>query len=233
MSLIDKSQAEGLVNRIMRGFKHSGDNHEFSQLGNYKRKKQSRELVKLSKRINQLSFIEQRYQESAKCEVIYGEWSLSGKNTGSLSGLEYDTVGFDLIIDTPEGQRDKFFYLHLSKHALVRLIMRSHVELKNSTQLRSFLDSICKKLILSCCALWSKSIKSQKVKNEGYVLINDLFIPVVMETGKNIRNQEARVFTIKTVMPKEYDGAKSSISNEISLPIKGSIFDYTDIIQAS
>lgn len=229
MSYIDESLAKGLANRITRGFKHRASSEEFTALGGYKRKKQARELVKLCKRYNKLSFLEQRFPESSKSEVIWGEWSLSTKQATIVEENDYDLIGFDLVVDLPDSQRDKFFYLHLSKHALIRLIMRSNTKLKNATDLRLFMDGLCKRLILSCLELWSQST-CETNQNEGYIVIEGLFIPLIMELGLNKRLEESRSFTIKTVMPSDYSGAEHAIRTQAPLKPKKSCFDYAHLL---
>lgn len=235
MSFIDKSQAKGLANKIIRGFEHPVNSNEFSKLGGYKRRKQARELIKFCHKSSYLSLVGHRYAETSKWEVVWGEWSLStSKKNSSLDDFltndwgNYDRIAFDVVIDLPGRQYDKFMYIILSKHALERLIMRSNIELKNSIQIRKYLDSIIKKLTLSCLALWDMERKTGLT--EGYTVIRDLFIPIVMDMGINRRFQQCRAFIIKTAMPTSYNGAIKTMEEKSMLEHRQSIFEYWGLI---
>ena len=194
---------------------------KFSALGNYKPKKQAIELIKMIKELNNLSLIGSRYNNTSKCEVLWGEWSLTLKSDNQ-DYFEYDKIGFDLTVSIAgEEPIYKFFYLALSKHSLERLLERGETECKNSHDMKIFLDSIIKKLILRCLEIWENNLKSGRT--EGYEIVDNWFLPIVMEQGINIKQEPSRIFTIKTAIPNK--------KNLIDQPKpKENIFDYEALL---
>lgn len=217
-----KTEAE----QIIKSFSYEvgmSKREKFSKLGFYKRKKQASKLIEMIKKENRLSFLESRYPDSSKWEVIWGEWSLALKSSNPKY-LNYDKVSFDLTIDLPNNKQEyKFFYLVLSKHALERLLERTEIEGKNSYNMRNILGSMLKQLIFRCLEIWENNINSEIA--DGYEVVNELILPIVMERGLNIRKETSRSFTIKTVMPLSY---KRSLEKQ-SKP-KESIFAYEDLL---
>lgn len=194
---------------------------KFAKLGNYKAKKQATELIKMIKQLNNLSLIDSRYNNTSKCEVVWGEWSLTLKSDNS-DYLEYDKIGFDLTLTiVGKQQRYKFFYLILSKHALERILERGDTECKNSYDMKIFLDSKIKKLILRCLEIWENSSNSEKA--EGYEIVDNWFLPIVMEEGLNIRQEPIHGFTIKTAIPNKKNLTEQPKPKE-------NIFDYENLL---
>lgn len=213
-----------LSEQIIKSFSYlpsTTKREKFSKLEDYKPKKQAIELIKMIKQLNNLSLIDSRYNNTSKCEVVWGEWSLTFKSDSS-DYLEYDKIGFDVTVTIAgKEQRYKFFYLILSKHALERILERGETECKNSYDMKIFLDSIIKKLILRCLEVWENSLNSEK--DEGYEIIDDWFLPIVMEKGINFRKEPSRAFTIKTAILD-----KKNLPQQ-SKP-KDSIFDYENLL---
>lgn len=225
MSSYVPKEVRNLSKQIIKSFSHIPSatmREKFSQLGEFKRKKQAIKLIEIAKKQNNLSFLESRYNNSSKCEVIWGEWSL-GLKLNNPDYIKYDKISFDLTVDIPGKQIYKFFYLFLSKHALERLLERAETECKNSFEMRNFLDSVLKTLILRCLTIWENNLNEQKA--EGYVVVKDLIMPISMEKGINFKKEESRVFTIKTVMPTSYK--KTLPSQQES---KDNIFDYENLL---
>ncbi len=194
---------------------------KFSKLGNYKPKKQAIELIKIVKEFNNLSFLESRYNNTSKCEVLWGEWSLTLKSDNP-DYLEYDKVGFDLTISIAgKDPIYKFFYLVISKHALERLLERGETECNNSFDMKNLLNKIIKKLILRCLEIWKNSLNTKEV--EGFEVIDEMFLPIVMEKGFNFKKEPSLVFTIKTAIPN-----KKNLEEQRKL--KENIFDYEDLL---
>jgi len=194
---------------------------KFSKLGDYKPKKQAIELIKMIKQLSNLSLIGSRYDNTSKCEVLWGEWSLTLKSNNS-DYLEYDKIGFDLTVSIAGKEPIyKFFYLALSKHALERLLERTEIECKNSHDMQIFLDSIIKKLILRCLEIWENNLSSGRT--EGYEIVDNWFLPIVMEKGLNIRKEPSRIFTIKTAIPNKKNLTEQPEPKE-------NIFDYENLL---
>jgi len=228
MTSINESLARGIARDIMRAFDRSIPNNDLAKIGTMPRRKQARELIKFCKRDIRLAFLGERYTESSKWQVIWGEWSLTLKSSLSEDN-KYDKIGFDLTVDIPKLSYDKHLYIVLSKHALERLIMRSNMPLNTLPEIRNFLNSIIKKLVLNCLAMWDKEPNS--ISLEGYAVIGDLYIPIVMEVGINIRGKIARAFTIKTIMPVTYEGAIKSMSIMKQNQVKTDIFEYWNLLE--
>ncbi|MBA3026694.1 MAG: hypothetical protein FP820_09870 [Sulfurimonas sp.] len=217
-----KKQAEQMI----KSFFHvpsKSKREKFSELVFLKRKKQAIKLIEITKKQNNLSFLESRYNSTSKCQVIWGEWSLLLKSNDP-EYLEYDKVSFDLTVDLPNNnQIYKFFYLVFSKHALERLLERAETECKNSYEMRNYLDSILETIILRCLEIWENNVKLEKA--EGYEVVNDLYLPIAMEKGRNIRKETCHSFTIKTVMPTSY---KKNLEKQPGP--KENIFAYEDLL---
>jgi len=194
---------------------------KFSQLGDYKPKKQAIELIKMIKQLNNLSLIESRYNNTSKCEVLWGEWSLTLKADNS-DYLEYDKIGFDVTVSVAGKEPVyKFFYLVLSKHALERILERGDTECKNSYDMKIFLDSKIKKLILRCLEIWENNLNSEKA--EGYEIVDNWFLPIAMEEVLNIRQEPSHGFTIKTAIPNKKNLTEQPKPKE-------NIFDYENLL---
>jgi len=213
-----------LAQQVIKSFSYlpgTTKREKFSKLGDFKPKKQAIELIKMIKQLNNLSLIDTRYNNTSKCEVVWGEWSLTLKSDSSNSS-EYDKIGFDVTVTiTGKEQRYKFFYLILSKHALERILERGETECKNSYDMKIFLDSIIKKLVLRCLEVWENSLNSEK--DEGYEVIDDWFLPIVMEKGINFKKEPSHAFTIKTAIPNKKNLPQQSEP-------KDSIFEYEDLL---
>lgn len=69
-------------------------------------------------------------------------------------------------------------------------------------------------------------------KRESYIIVNDLFMPIAMEIGKNFLDKTSFVFTIKTVMPVTFNGVKRTIQEIQQKELKEKIFDYSYLLRA-
>ncbi len=124
----------------------------------------------------------------------------------------------------PDTDIERVYYIIFSEHALRRLITRSNISFKNAYDVRKYLDIILKELVLRCLAIWDEN---PNVKHaEGFAVIKKLFMPISMEVGVSRNKQTAYAFTIKTVMPDSFKGAKKTITSKKQLPTKKNIFDY-------
>lgn len=54
-------------------------------------------------------------------------------------------------------------------------------------------------------------------------------MPIAFEIGQNIYDTSSLIFTIKTIMPDSYRGARK-IKEEDLAPLKQKIFDYSDLL---
>lgn len=214
-----------LSEQIIKSFSYKPSKtkqEKFNELGEFKRKKQVIKLIEYCKEIPNLTFLESRFNNSNKCQVIWGEWSLLLKQK-NIDDNDYDKIGFDLVFDIPGNQYYKFFYISLSKHALERLLERGDRELKNSFEMREFLDSLIKPIVLRSFEIWNSN--KQNTKAEDYVIIDDIYLPIVMERVINKYGKTSRVFTIKTFMPLSY---KKNLAEQNDT--KKRIFDYENLL---
>jgi len=224
---MNRTEVRNIVKQIICDFSNNAGGDTCPELGNMKRKKQARELIKFCKRKNTLLFLDDRYRETSRWEVIYGGWSLTTKNI-SAGKKSYDKIGFDLDIDLPGRQINKKIYIIISKHALERFILRTDMPLNTSNQIRHFLNQSLKTILMRCLAMWDSA--QDKLSTEGYAVANNLFIPISMEVGLNKLGVPTRCFTIKTVMPSSYNGAKKSIKTVKQLEPEENIFQYWHLL---
>jgi len=226
-----KDSTKDLARKIINGFAYPAGTKpalECKEVVNYTTKKRARKIIEYCKKYNRLSFLEEKNRESSKWEFAWGEWTYIAKDiplNGPFIKSNYTKVGFDLTIDIAGNYIDKKLFLIISRHAIERLLTRTTNEFENSYHVRVFLDEILKKIILRCFVMWEEN------QREGYETINNYFVPLAMESCINIRGEESRSFTIKTIMPISFKSAQKSILNILQSNPKKSIFDYKYIFE--
>ncbi len=229
MSYIDESQAKGLVKRIFRSLYAAQDKFYVHRLDSSQRK-----ICKKIKRECQDKpssvFIAERFENTNKWQVIWGEWCLFSTSVDVFSVCndieKYDKIAFDLTINVKGKFSFKNFYVVLSKHALKRLIMRSKESLKNSHDLNLFLKKLTKKLVFSAVELSDQFIKNKGEPVSGYTVIDGVFLPLAFEMGINKSGKLAATCTIKTFMPAHYEGAVAELKKKSPIKYKENFFDY-------
>lgn len=231
MSYIDESQAKGLVKRIFRSL-HAAALNSAPQNFEYSQRKICKKIKGLCKGKTNAVFIAERFSNTNKWQLIWGEWCLFSakkKLFSSNSNVEeYDQIAFDLTINVRGNVSYKSFYVVLSKHALVRLIMRSQHRLTNPHDLNLYLKKITKTLVFSALELSEQYTKSNGEISQDYTVIDDVFLPLALDIGINSQGLLAKTCTIKTFMPTHYDGAVAELSRSSPITSKPDFFDYAD-----
>ncbi|UUO23831.1 hypothetical protein FGD67_11715 [Colwellia sp. M166] len=229
MSYIDESQAKGLVKRIFRSL-YAAANNSAPQNFEYSQRKICKKIKGLCKEKTNAVLIAERFNNTNKWQLIWGEWCLFSakkKLFASTSDVEeYDQIAFDLTINVRGGVSYKSFYVVLSKHALVRLIMRSQHQLKNAHDLNLYLKRITKPLVFSALELSDQHTKSNGKISQYSTIIDDVFLPLALDVGINSQGLLAKTCTIKTFMPAHYDGAAAELSRRTPIITKSDFFDY-------
>jgi hypothetical protein len=230
MSYIDESQAKGLVKRIFRSL-HAAAGNSTPQSFEYSQRKICKKIKLMCKEKSNAVFIAERFMNTNKWQLIWGEWCLfnAKKELFAMSDIEqYDQIAFDLTINVKGGFSFKSFYVVLSKHALVRLIMRSQHHLKNPHDLNLYLKRITKTLLLSALELSDQYTKSNGDISQNCTVVDDVFLPLALDIGINSQGRLAKTCTIKTFMPTHYDGAEAELSRRKPIASKPDFFDYAD-----
>lgn len=230
MSYIDESQAKGLVKRIFRSL-HAAAQNSAPQSLEYSQRKICKKIKRMCKEKSNAVFIAERFINTNKWQLIWGEWCLfnAKKQLFAINDIEqYDQIAFDLTINVKGGFSFKSFYVVLSKHALVRLIMRSQQQLKNPHDLNLYLKKITKTLVFSALELSDQYTKSNGEINQNCTVVEDVFLPLAIDIGINSQGLIAKTCTIKTFMPTHYDGAVAELSRKNPILSKPNFFDYAD-----
>ena len=134
--------------------------------------------------------------------------------------------------------------INFSFHALIRFIERYNIEeLSTPDKVKKFLSSMLKPILLRSLSMYEDFYKEsiayktsnpnsnefKFLKRESYVFCNNLCMPIAFEIGQNIYDTSSLIFTIKTIMPDSYRGARK-IKEEDLAPLKQKIFDYSDLL---
>lgn len=160
---------------------------------------------------------------------------------------DYKYIGFDIHFYLLKGIVYKTVFINFSFHALQRILERCDIkEISSPQSVKFFLSTMIKPILFRCLSMCEEKFQKVSVeprndkstfvakmfeKSESYVIYNNLFMPIVIELGKNIDNKVSYTFTIKTVMPDSYNGAQKSIKEkELNKP-KDSIFDYIELVR--
>jgi hypothetical protein len=192
-------------------------------IGDYSHKKLCKKLIEICKKENRLSFIESKKENTSKCIVIWGEWTMI-KKSNDVDNAEFDKIGLDLRISINKTDPiHKFFNIIFSRHALERLLERGDIDCKTSYEIKVYFDSIIKRIILRCLQIFEDNVKLKSGLRKGYEVIDDLFLPIVMEIGKNIKELPVILFTVKTAIPN-----KKNLEKQTKL--KESIFDFEELL---
>jgi len=245
---IDKSQARGYANRIMRILHRQLSEPEFTNHGSHR--KLCKAVLKRCRERSTTTLIAQRNEQTKYWEVIWGEWSLF-TSAVELSELgapveKFDKIAFDLTFTNPSTPMgSKIFYVELSKHALIRLLMRSKYELKTPSDLGKFLQRITRELVFAGLELarrnrghstegytlseYEEIAKPKNPKVRGYVIIDGFYLPLSYSFKFNNKGFFSRLITVTTFMPDEYESSKKALQNEQPLSPDADFFLYEDV----
>lgn len=178
-----------------------------------------------------LSLIDERYPESSKWEMLWGEWccTRSDEDLSVLPGMTTDTslyrnVGFDLSLSLPKNAHDYFLVIGISQHALERVILRSGDWLNNPKKVFLFMNKYLKPLVR--LALQLIEAGDQQLSSKHEVVIDDFFFVVALNKAINRYGTMAYRMGIITAMPKDYEGASKATSIDKLPGVKTKIMDY-------
>lgn len=228
--------AQDIINCFKEGSKAN-----IISIKNNKRKIMIRRYAEHVKKTPHLLLLEQSKIETQEWQIAYADVTLIKKNDEE----DYKYIGFDIHFNLIEGIIYKRIFINFSFHALIRVIERCNIqELSTPDKVKKFLSSMIKPILLRCLSMYEDmyeelsiyksddSIEKNKIfeKRESYIITNNLFMPIVMELGKNLSGKASLVFTIKTVMPDRYTGAKKTIKEKELKHLKEKIFDYSYLL---
>lgn len=238
MDSFENKSIDDIAESIIKSFAQGSKNVVFSLGSNQKRKIQIRRILEKVSKTPHLIFLEQKKRETQEWEIVYSDVTLISREIeNDFSKDSYKYIGFDVCIDSMQRRIYKTFFINLSYHALKRVIERCDITtLSTPSKVKSFLSAMIKPIFLRCLLMYEEMYKemrdkidvSQNIlkKKESYIVYNGLFMPIVMEIGKNRYNKPAFIFTIKTVMPDTYNGAQKTIKEKGIEQTKEGILDY-------
>jgi hypothetical protein len=237
MGYVDESQAKGLVKRIFRSFRASNLGNKLVMNTGFSHRKFCKKTVAHCRDDSSAQLIEERYSKTNKCELVWGKWCLSGAFTDDLDYKNfenYNQISFSINYFTSENYYYGIYYINISQHSMLKLIMRSGKSIKNGHELLLYLKSITKELVLSSLRLANNVILNNG-HEDGYVIIDKMFIPLAFNTNfcDDINHPDyALGCTVITVMPDHYDSAVKEF--EIRDPIKPikSIFETPKLLES-
>jgi hypothetical protein len=235
MGYVDESQAKGLVKRIFRSFRATAlGNKQVINTG-FSHRKFCKKTVAHCRDESSAQLIEQRYSKTNKWEVVWGMWCLSGFADYDDTNFEnYKQISFCVDYFTSENYYYGIYYINISQHSMLKLIMRSGKTIKNGHDLLIYLKSITKELVLSSLRL-ANNVILNKGSEDGYVIIDKMFIPLAFNTNycDDINDQNYSLCcTVITVMPEHYDSAVKEF--EVRDPIKPikNIFETPKLLES-
>lgn len=245
-SLKDNSKYK-IAQDIIKCLKEKTDLNFLLSIKENKRKIIIRRTLQHINKYKHLVVLEQNKPETQKWEIAYAEITLFKR----LYDVDYKYIGFDIHFNFLEGIVYQRIFVYFSFHALLRLIERYNIqELSTPTKIKSFLSSVIKPILLRCLSMYedlyedtledfkaynlNDSNTKEKIfkKRESYIVVNDLFMPIAMEIEENFLDKTSFVFTIKTVMPVTFNGAKRTIQEMQQKELKEKIFDYSYLLKA-
>ena len=252
MTEFENKSTKEIASEILNNFKKNSELVKHNLRGN-SWKIMMRRYLKDTSKLSHLILLEQRKVETQKWEVIQADVTvikreyLRKNKEMSYNEDEYKYVGFDIHFFLIEGVVFKTIFIQFSYHALERIIERCDIKkLSTPEKVKQFLSSMIKPILFRCLAMYEeKFLKASKKynidqslfidemlkKEESYVLYNDLFMPIVLEGGRNRNKKFSVSFTIKTIMPDTYNGAQKTIKEKELKKTKNSLFDYISLVK--
>ncbi|WP_320036334.1 hypothetical protein [Halarcobacter sp.] len=245
MELFENLNKKEKIDKIIENFKGKEKYNYFKVGSNSKRKIKVRRLLNSIKSLKSFIILEQKKIESQSWEFVAADVTVLSKNNTKNDNLfnenEYKYIGFDIYVDLIQGVVFKSIFIQFSYHSLFRLLERCDMtQLNSAEKIKWYLSSMIKQFVLRCFNMLEEKIKilshnktEEKVFSslEDYIIIDDLFFPIVMEIGKNRMGKIAFNFTIKTLMPKEYNGSQKTINSKAQNKTKKNILDYSEVLR--
>ncbi len=240
---MSESLARGLAKRVIRDVRDY--KYPYLDVGHLPRRKAVREIIKFIKKERMHVYLGSEKEETSKWIFAYGGWSATAANSlekidlnnlftrissGSKisSDSEYDKLGFDVDINTPEGMKTRLIFITLSKHALERLILRKKPYMSNHREIIEYLNKIIVKVLVNCMAFFENMENGQR---EFSAKIDGFFYPIAFDYGINRNGNKSLAFMIKTVMPEEFESARRSDQLQGNYIVNNSISDYWPVMQ--
>jgi hypothetical protein len=243
LEILESKHKKEAINKIIESFKGETKINYFKLGSNLKRKIKVRRLINSIKNQKHFIIIEQKKIETQNWEFIGVDVTVINKNYEEkkiFNEDEYKYVGFDIYVDLIQGVVFKSIFIQFSYHSLVRLLERCDMKKLNSAEkVKQYLSSMIKPFLLRCLNMLEKKMKaftSNITRDElfstveDYVAIDKLFFPIVMEIRKNRMEKIAFNFTIKTLMPDQYNGAQRTISKIGQDSTRENILDYSEYL---
>ena len=244
MEILESNYKRQAINKIIESFKGEAKINYFKIGSNSKRKIKVRRLLNSIKNQKHFIILEQRKRETQNWEFVAAEATVISKNNEEKNKFNHDTykyVGFDIYVDLIQGVVFKSIFIQFSYHSLVRLLERCDMKQLNSAEkIKQYLSSMIGTFILRCFNMMEKKMKaftSNITRDElfstveDYVVIDKLFFPIVMEIRKNKMGKVAFSFTIKTLMPDNYNSAQRTINKTCQDTTKENILDYSEYLK--
>lgn len=243
MEILESNYKREAINKIIESFKGETKINYFKIGSNSKRKIKVRRLINSIKNQKHFIILEQKKIETQNWEFVAAEATVISKNYEEKNNSNEDAykyVGFDIYVDLIQGVVFKSIFIQFSYHSLDRLLERCDMKKLNSAEkVKQYFSSMIKPFLLRCLNMLEKKMKtftSNMTKDElfstieDYVVIDKLFFPIVMEIGKNRMKKIAFTFTIKTLMPDQYNSAQRTINKIGQDTTKENILDYSEYL---
>ena len=249
MSMFENKSKKTIVQDIINCFKAGPKANYFSINDNRRKVIVKRHVEKLQKE-KHIIILEHYRPNTKKWEFVYADVTLIMKknpndsSTNKIIEEDYKYIGFDIIFSLTDRMIYKRIFINFSFHALLRFIERCNIkELSTPDKVKKFLSSMIRPIVLRCLSMYdglcselmhNKSNYDEIRKNlskGSYIVANDVFMPIALEIGKNSEGKPSLCFTIKTIMPVEFNSAKRAIKKEEARLPKEKIFDYLNIIK--
>ena len=244
LEILESNYKREAINKIIESFKGETKINYFKMGSNSKRKIKVRRLINSIKNLENFIIFEQKKTETQNWEFVGADVTVISKyfeEKNIFNENTYKYVGLDIYVDLIQGVVFKSLFIQFSYHSLVRLLERGDMKQLNSAEkIKQYLSSMIKIFTLRCLNMLEKKMKaltSNTTKEnlhstiEDYVVIDKLFFPIVMEIGKNRMNKVAFIFTIKTLMPHQYNSAQRTINKIDQDTTKENILDYSEYLK--
>lgn len=245
MNRFENKSQQTIIQNIIDCFKEGSKSNYFASSDKTKRKIVVKRHLEKLKKENHIIVLEQYHPNTQKWEFVFADITaiMKGYKIKILNENDYKYIGFDIIFSLEEGFVYKRFFIRFSYHALERFIERCNLkELSTADKVKKFISSMIKPIILRCLSMYEQlyiDIKNSSKNNikeifntrESYVVINDIFMPIAFEIANNQKGEICFSFTIKTIMPSDFNGAQKTINEKELSNLKQNIFEYIDIVR--
>lgn len=226
---INDTLAKGLAKRLIRELDEC--KYAKESFNHLPRRKRIRETIKhINKHKYEVS-LGSIHKESSRWEMLYGSWSTSSVYSLSSDVDVHLLLCFHVYFELPLPYEDsnQIVSVILSKHSLERLILRKRPYIKRYYEVVSYLKTVIKQFLLHCLAYY---VACPNGVDEFYANVDGHIYPIVYSIALNRYGKKCLNFTIKTVMPVEFDGAKKAIQNMPDYNVKDNISDYWETLHS-